>query len=191
MTIDPDVAFIADNFGFDVSWEENDNKIVYVCKGGNETRLDFDSCLVYQSVIWCGILNVLDLLDHLDENVGEYFIVGGNTDAVYYHTNNNFTSFNNGFFDDKNYKISTNEYRVKNCVEYPVSIYHYEKFNWKYGTGSYIHNEGGGRGKSWKAVFENRDKKMLCLAFENSSVATLRDLCVHHDVEKLSMHDYP
>ena len=111
MTIDPDVAIYAENNGFDVTWENNNDLVVYICKGGSKTRIDFDTCLIYQSVIWCGVLNLLDLLDYLDENVGDFEIVGCNTDAVYYHTDSNFSSFNDGFFNDKNYKINSNEYQ--------------------------------------------------------------------------------
>ena len=180
ITIDPDMVMYAIEEGFEIEHDTDDETTVYICKSKNKTRKYSDNSLIYSSVISCGILNLLDLVDHLDENVGEYFITGINTDAVYYLCDDqSYTSKNNGYFCDKNYKIDSSEYHEKRYVEFIEDNYHYEKKVWTLnGGGSYIHNQGGGYGKTYTAIMNNKYKKILCLAFENNAVDTLRNECI-------------
>ena len=89
-----------------------DDDIVYVCKSRGKTRLNEDNNLVYSSVIWSGILNLFDLIEFVDKKFKKYEITGANTDAIYFESNTLFKMENNGGFDDKNYKIGLEEYRV-------------------------------------------------------------------------------
>ena len=43
---------------YNVNWFRDDEKI-YVCNSQNTKRNNGDNCLIRQSIIWCGILNLI------------------------------------------------------------------------------------------------------------------------------------
>lgn len=100
--LDPGIAKSALLNNFTVEWEQNSN-LIYICKNKSKIRRESDNTLIYQSVMWSGIFT-----DHLDENVGDYKILGANTNPISYQTNTYFTSSNNEFFMNIKLKISLN-----------------------------------------------------------------------------------
>ena len=184
ITKDHDIVNNALLEGYDISWEGDEDRI-YVAKWKGIERINGDYNLIHQSIIWGGVLNLFELIDKVDIEYKDYKIVGCNTDAIYFLSNDLVEFKNNGGFYDKTFKISEEEYREKHLREKESRDFIYEKRNWKLSdNGSYLFDFEGGTGKSYKAVFENKDKKILCLSFENNAVENLRNYCKKFGVEE-------
>ena len=73
------------NFWYDLEpfyyTEDGVKKQMVICKDDRSERMDADHCLVYNEIIGCGIVGLIDLILGLDNSAE---IVGCNTDAVYY-----------------------------------------------------------------------------------------------------------
>ena len=61
--------------------EDGVEKQMVICKSGSRKRIDEDHCLVYNSIIGCGIVGLIEMINGLPA-VAE--VLGTNTDAVYY-----------------------------------------------------------------------------------------------------------
>ena len=192
ITRDVDMAIYALSENFDAKWDGEGDDIVYVCGSHNKVRLNSDNCLIYSSCIWAGILNLFDMVDFIDKKYKKYEITGCNTDAVYFESDHLYESKNNGRFDDKTYKIGLSEYRYKNFVKFDDNVFEYSVGEWKFNKdGNYLINFMGGSGKTELGVRENNDKRILGLAYENSAVDNLRDVCGKNgvvDFECMTIH---
>ena len=185
LTRDHDVAINASIDGFNVDFIGGVDNRLYVCKDKNKERINGDTNFIHQSIIWGGILNLLEIVSYIDTNFDEYEIIGANTDAIYFGANKVIENKNNGSFNDKSFKIGINEFRDNQFVKFenrelPI----FNKKKWKRDkNGSFLMNDGSGNGKSEMGIRENIDKKILGLAFENSAVNNLNEKCKDNGID--------
>ena len=176
ITMDNNIAANAQVNGFKVDWEGEIDDRVYVCRNKSQKRLDFDNCLLNQCVIWCGILNLMEVHRYIDENIGDYEITGANTDAIYFLCNKMVEQSNNGQFYDKNFKIGEKEYKTCKVIDFEEREYPKFDKKWKFNKNdSHFNISIGGSTKTTTSIKENRDKRILGLAFENSAVCNLKN----------------
>ena len=99
-------------------FEDGVKKQMTICREHRKTRINEDHCLVYNSIIGVGIINLIDLILGLPEDAE---ILGTNTDAVYYKTKRKMndwvvdrTSFETIL--EQPVKCSEKEFRLKNVL---------------------------------------------------------------------------
>ena len=186
ITTNNSVAVNARINGFKVDWEGDIEDRVYVCRNKSQSRLSFDHCLLNQCVIWCGILNLMEIHQFIDTRFVDYEITGANTDAVYFGCNKLIEQKNNGQFYDKNFKIGEKEYKNCKFVDFEDREYQIGFNNdWTIDkSGSHFNYSIGGSTKTTSTIIENKDKRILCLAFENNAVCNMKMVCEREKVSE-------
>ena len=177
------VATNARMSGFKVDWEGEIGDRLYVWRNKSQTRLSFDNCLLNQSVIWYSILNLMEIRQYIDNNVIDYEITGANTDAMYILCNKTLEQKNNGQFYDKMFKIDEDEYKDCKVLDFEDRLYPEFGGTWTIdNSGSHFNYSIGGSTKTTSNIIENKDKRILGLAFENYAVCYLKMVCEREKV---------
>lgn len=80
------------------------------------TRVNADHSIIYQSVIWCSVMNFLDIMDYIHANINEIEVCGGNIDELYFGSNTFIDHKNSREFNDKSFKVGRGSLKKHSSV---------------------------------------------------------------------------